>query len=446
MPADAAGALPPQLAAAYTRILEALCAAEELREAAEAVLRETAAAAGCEAAGLRLRDVRGDYPYLAWRGFDAAFVEKERSLCRLTAEGRTAREAGGRPVLECLCGAVIRGRTDPGRPCFTPGGSFWTNSTSGLMASGTVDGSVIRGTCATRGYESVALVPLKSRGEIVGLLQLESARRDRFSPELVRFLETVGEAVGSAVQAAWRRSGTSGPAGPDEARGRRMEDLIAIGEMASVLAHEIKNPLASMMLSATRLRKSVRDDGALLPVAEHLCASINMLNETVSRVTGAVGRPRMEVRELALNGVLEDAVQLIAPRIAAQGVNLDLDLAGALPAVRGDPNFLKRAFLNLMANSLDAMSGGGELLVSTRSAGDGWVEAVIADSGPGVPPEMAGRLFRPFETGRPEGTGLGLTIVRRIVDLHSGSVELRPREPRGTEAAVRLPAAGEGRP
>jgi signal transduction histidine kinase len=440
--AEGSEELSPRLAAAYTRILEALCEAPDFREAAEVVLREAAAAAGCEAAGLRQRDVRGDYPYFVWRGFDGAFVEKERSLCRRLADGRTAREPGGRPVLECVCGLVVRGRTDPANSFFTPGGSFWTNSTTDLLASGAVDRAAIRGTCVARGYESVALVPLRSRGEIVGLLQLNSAARGRFTPEIIGFLEAVGRAAGAALQAAWRQQERADLGGPDGRGGRRTEELIALGEMASVLAHEVKNPLASMMLSATRLRKAVRENEALLPVAEHLCTSINMLSETVSRVTGSVGRPRMEVRELAVNEALEEAVRVVSPRIAEQAVSLELDLAGALPLVRGDAHFLQRAFLNLLVNALDAMPRGGVLLVTSRRSPDGWIEASVADTGPGIAPEMAERLFRPFATSKPEGTGLGLTIVRRIADLHGGTVELRPRQGGGTEAAVRLPASG----
>jgi signal transduction histidine kinase len=150
----------------------------------------------------------------------------------------------------------------------------------------------------------------------------------------------------------------------------------------------------------------------------------------------------MEARPLSVNEVLEDAVRLVAPRISEQDVGLEMDLPGALPRVQGDPNFLKRAFLNLMINALDVMPHGGLLLVTSRLSPDGWVEAVIADTGPGIAPEMADRLFRPFATSKPEGTGLGLTIVRRIVDLHAGKVELRPGRPSGTEALVRLPPAG----
>ena len=111
------------------------------------------------------------------------------------------------------------------------------------------------------------------------------------------------------------------------------------------------------------------------------------------------------------------------------------------PPVSADPHYLMRAFLNLLVNALDVMPTGGILSLETACSGDGNVRVTIGDTGPGVEREEAQALFKPFETSKPGGTGLGLGIVRRIVEIHSGAVTLRPGKGGGTEAVVTLPAA-----
>jgi len=436
--------LPARFTGHYLRILETLCGPAEFRDAAAAALRLAAEAAGCEAAGLRVRDRNGDYPYLVYQGFDAAFLEKERSLCRALPGGRVERTEAGEPVLECVCGMVAGGRTDPGKPFFTAGGSFWTNSGSQLLAGGAVPRDALRGTCMARGYESVGIFPLRSRGEIVGLLQVNSRVPGRFDPETVLFLEKVAGAVSGAVVAAWSREDLERLRREFEDARRGAVNLVAMSEMASSLAHEIKNPLASMMLSANRLRRLAKGGEKLEPLAEHLCAAIQSLGETVTRITESLGQPRLELAPVSVNEVLEAAVHLVAPRAANQKVRVIRELDERLPVAAADASFLKRAFLNVLVNALDAMPAGGRLRVVSRPTGPGQIEVVIADSGPGIDARVADKLFRPFVTTKAEGTGLGLSIVRRIMELHRGSAELRPGSAGGAEAVLRLAAAGGG--
>jgi PAS domain S-box-containing protein len=148
--------------------------------------------ARCDAVGIRLREGE-DFPYFETSGFPATFVQKENRLCAADADAATVRDSDGNPVLECMCGNVIAGRTDPSKPFFTEFGSFWTNSTSGLLASTSVSDrqTRTRNRCLGKGYESVALVPLRVGGETFGLVQFNDRRGDRFTPEKIAFLETV---------------------------------------------------------------------------------------------------------------------------------------------------------------------------------------------------------------------------------------------------------------
>jgi PAS domain S-box-containing protein len=155
---------------------------------------------GFEAVGIRLRE-GDDFPYYATDGFSDDFVRAERYLCERDAAGNVVRDGTGNPVLECMCGNIIRGRTDPALPFFTEGGSFWTNCTTQLLATTTEKErqSRIRNRCNGEGYESVALIPLRSGDKIIGLLQLNDHRPNRFTPETIRFLEGLGATIGIAL-------------------------------------------------------------------------------------------------------------------------------------------------------------------------------------------------------------------------------------------------------
>jgi PAS domain S-box-containing protein len=156
---------------------------------------------GVEAVGIRLQE-GDDFPYYKTNGFPHDFVKKERSLCACDPDGQIVRDKQGDAVLECMCGNVLRGRIDPSQPFFTNGGSFWTNSTTALLAS-TAEADRqgrTRNRCNRQGYESVALVPLKSNGSIIGLLQLNDRRKGCFSPDMIRFLEGIGASIGVALE------------------------------------------------------------------------------------------------------------------------------------------------------------------------------------------------------------------------------------------------------
>jgi two-component system sensor kinase FixL len=221
-----------------------------------------------------------------------------------------------------------------------------------------------------------------------------------------------------------------------------------MGEVSATLAHELKTPLSGMMLSATRLKKALkkRDDaGKLVAITEQLESAISTLSETVSHASGMIRKPVLELKDTDLNETIEEALTLFEPRAEGQGVRILREYAARLPMVKADGNVLMRAFLNLIENALDVMPASGILRLETRKAGDDHVEAVVSDTGPGIDPEKAESLFQPFFSEKKGGTGLGLAVVRKIVELHEGTVSLRPAGGRGTEAVVRFPF-GEVRP
>ena len=155
---------------------------------------------GIEAVGLRVLDGE-DFPYIQTSGFSREFVELERRLCARDGDGAIVRDDNGIACLVCTCGAILRGRTDAEHSFFTKGGSFWTNCASQLAADNAgLDFRIRpRNRCVVEGYESVALIPLRSGDQTLGLLQLNDRRRDMFTLEFIELLEGVAANIGIAV-------------------------------------------------------------------------------------------------------------------------------------------------------------------------------------------------------------------------------------------------------
>jgi signal transduction histidine kinase len=182
------------------KILERLNQKTQRLDMIRDVLRLVKDSTGFEAVGIRLQEGE-DYPYFEVNGFRDDFVRNENYLCAHDEAGKLIFDSEGKPLLECICGSVIVGCADASLPFFTKGGSFWTNSTTELLASKSLKalGVPMRNRCNQVGYESVALIPLRWGDEIVGLLQLNDTRPGRFTPEMVRFFEGIGSSIGIAL-------------------------------------------------------------------------------------------------------------------------------------------------------------------------------------------------------------------------------------------------------
>jgi two-component system, NtrC family, response regulator AtoC len=152
---------------------------------------------GFQAVGIRLRK-GDDFPYFVADGFSNEFIKIENSICTRTDYGDVIRDSEGKAVLECMCGEIIQGRSDHSLPFFTVGGSFWTNCRTKLLKSehGARLRQMVRNRFIAHGYESVAIIPLRFGREIVGLLQFNDTRENRFFPGTVRFFEGIGSLVG----------------------------------------------------------------------------------------------------------------------------------------------------------------------------------------------------------------------------------------------------------
>ncbi|MBI5382301.1 MAG: PAS domain S-box protein [Opitutae bacterium] len=177
---------------ATLQVLELCNQATNVPELMQQLARILQQVADCEAVGVRLRD-GPDFPYFATHGFSDEFVRAESSLCLRDSSGQPLGDDAGNPILACMCGNILCGRFDPTKPFFTARGSFWTNSTTQLLASTTEQDrqARTRNRCHGEGYESVALIPLRSHRHTTGLIQLNDRRPGRFTPERIALLENL---------------------------------------------------------------------------------------------------------------------------------------------------------------------------------------------------------------------------------------------------------------
>ena len=221
------------------------------------------------------------------------------------------------------------------------------------------------------------------------------------------------------------------------------EKLASIGEMAAAVAHGLRNPLASLRAAAQLVRQHPEAPSS----REHLDAIVEEVDRLDRRISHLLSfsrpapfHPLQENVSRLVEGLLPAFSQLLRER----GVELQLDLPGALPEVRVDPMQLEQALVEIVSNALDAMPSGGRLRIAASVDGPGpgaeYVTVEIADTGPGIPDHVLPSVCEPFFTTRQEGTGLGLAIAKRYVEQNGGRLEITSR-PGATSVRVRLPAA-----
>ena len=220
-----------------------------------------------------------------------------------------------------------------------------------------------------------------------------------------------------------------------ERRLSRAENLAAMGRLTATLAHEIKNPLAIIRGSAERLGKL---EPAAKRMADYVIEESDRLSRTVARyLQFARGEAEAGGEGDAITA-LEGTLALLEGEFAARHVTLRREAGVSAARVALDNESLKQVYLNLILNALDAMAEGGTLSVAAGERGGG-IEVRIADTGPGMAPDVVKKLGSPFFTTRAQGTGLGLFLARRLLESAGGSLGIESERDRGTTCVVRLP-------
>jgi len=219
------------------------------------------------------------------------------------------------------------------------------------------------------------------------------------------------------------------------------ERLAALGRIAASMAHEINNPLAVVQSSASYVR-DVADrlgDTELSACAADIELAADRISTFVQHVCGFARREQLVLSDVALDNAIEIALRLVRPRAKSRAVSIEVEPIISSP-VPHDPPRIAQGLLNLLSNAIDASSGHGARVTLRQITGTDNVVIQVDDTGQGIDPAIAERLFEPFATTKPpgEGTGLGLAITRRIMQDHGGDVRLIPCAG-GTRAELSLP-------
>jgi PAS domain S-box-containing protein len=373
-------------------ILNQLNSGTEKKDIIAEILARAKSFTGFDAVAIRLKE-GDDYPYYLTNGFAEHFVAMEQCLCARNPEGCAILDENGRPLLECLCGDVIRGIPDAELPCFTEGGSFWTNSTSDLPAG--VSELNTRNRCNADGYESVALVPLRSFSETVGLLQLNDRRRGMLTPALIEFFEGIGSSIGIAL-----------------ARKSTEERLrVSLREKETLLKeihHRVKNNLqvvsSLLYLQSEYVENShIRDT---LLITQNRIRSMALVHERLYR-TGDLSDIDLNDYILSLVGELSHSFAVtdrIEFSVGARELYLDIDTAIPCALIVNElvTNAIKHAFPGGMH---------GTVTVDFTRDASGRCRLLVADNGAG------------FREGSEQRAGsLGMQLVSALVGQLGGSL------------------------
>jgi signal transduction histidine kinase len=238
----------------------------------------------------------------------------------------------------------------------------------------------------------------------------------------------------------------------EEERGRLRDRLAALGEMAAAIAHEVKNPLASIEVMAGVLKRQLVDRDDALEILNDIIKEAKMANSIVVEVLDFVRPISLQVERVLLDDVIKDSITLAEGKRRRGAVTIKTDLGTEVPELLADPHQLRQLFSNLLANAFESLGGEGHVDISGRLEFDEsepeshdiepeppTVVVEVRDSGPGIGPDDLERIFSPFFTTKPQGTGLGLAIVRKVVDAHEGKITAASAPGQGARFRVTLP-------
>lgn len=292
------------------------------------------------------------------------------------------------------------------------------------------------------GVRNIMFVWIRQKGKLLGAIRTANKRYGEFTEEDFRLLAILANNFSVALE-NWKLY--------EDIRLQMKElkdaqeqliqaaKLVAIGELASNVAHEINNPLTSI-LGYAELIKEEKDVSNILHDIDIIEKESLRAREIVHQLLEFSKKKPLEVKAIDLNSLLSSILELVSVQLKGPKLRL-LKEFGEIPIIHGDENQLKQVFLNLLNNAVYSMEGNGTLGVRTSISGD-FVNIEISDTGKGIPREILDRIFEPFFTTKKEkGTGLGLSISFKIVQSHNGRIEVETEESKGSRFTVKLPVA-----
>ncbi len=377
---------------------------------------------GFDAVGVRVP--RGDdFPYAAQEGFSEEFLLTENTLAVRDRFGEVCVDKDGNISLECVCGIVISGRTDPVNAIFTSRGSFWTNESSALLEIPIAQDPRLhpRNRCIHGGFHSMALIPLRDDKKIMGILQLNDRRPNRFTPGLISFFEDLSAIIGTALA---RKQA-------ERIRALNEQLKLQVAELnafAYSIAHDLHAPLRHITGFVGLLQQrlmgysdvQIRD---YMDTISEAAIKMGMLIDNILNFS-RLGRSEMHKRKVNLNTMLSEVIRGIQEELKERDIIWSI---AELPTVMGDQSLLRIVLVNLVYNAIKftRTRTQSEIRIGCQDDGDKFI-CSVADNGVGFDMKYVNKLFGVFQRlhshNEFEGTGIGLANVQRIIARHGGKV------------------------
>lgn len=302
----------------------------------------------------------------------------------------------------------------------------------------------------------VAAIPLEAKGKIIGVLVVDNVLNKRSLVEkdlrdLVHYTNQAGLAIENANLYNMQKRFTEElqrqvniaveKLKKAQAQLIKSERLSALGEMAAVVAHEVRNPMASIRAGAQRISSKIPDTDPNKKYTKYIIEETDRLERVVKNILTFSREPKPQLDTNDINKLIEDVLYFLDTEIKSAGVKLIKSLDPALPSIPFDQSMIRQVLLNIFQNALHFMfnTEKKELKAATVLDGNN-VIIKISDTGPGIPKENMEKIFAPFFSTKPSGTGLGLVISQRIIESHKGKISLENHPDGGAVSVITLPA------
>jgi signal transduction histidine kinase len=294
---------------------------------------------------------------------------------------------------------------------------------------------------------SFATVPLVGKGKVIGVILVDNLyNQNLITEEDIHFLNMFANQAGLAIEnASLYRNLEEVHQELKETQTLliHLEKMVALGEMSTTIAHEIKNPLTSIGGFARRLDRSVPEGSQEKKYSETIIKEVSRLERILSDLLKYTRDESLIFKELDLRDILEESLSMVTEQILSGRIQLVKEFGEEIPKIIGDGYQLKQTFLNLIHNACQAMKEKGILFVRVHSFsknGSSYVKVEVEDTGNGVDPENLHNIFNPFYSTKESSLGLGLPIVHRIITSHRGQIEVDNRPGKGVNFIITLPA------
>lgn len=456
-------------------------------------LKEVKQFSKCEAIGIRILDEEGDIPYQVYEGFSQRFYELESPLSIKSDH--------------CMCINVITGEVDPELPFYTEGGSFYMNATTRFLATvSEEEKGQTRNACNEFGYESVALIPIRLKDNILGLIHMADSQENMVPLGTVKALEAAALELGTAIQRvrteeALRevrdelelrvkertaelmranealRAKIAEQKKTEEARkmaerklaeqrtlSMRSDRLRSLGEMAAGIAHELNQPLVGVRGLAEHLLIGMDRRWEL--TEEKFRERVSLIVEQADRMSNIIEHIRLfareagkhEMRLVQVNDVVQSAMKMLSAQFKSRGIVLESELCEAQCPILVNPFSLEEVIINLLINARDAVEERREkksesipplVILKTSLSGKALKKQVkieVIDRGIGIKKNLLPKVFDPFFTTKApdKGTGLGLAISKTIIEQLNGTIGIQSKPDQGTTVTISIPVATSG--